>query len=106
MTWNKDLRTAYASYQVSEREAQRGMVYRDGFAQNWATDNRMVGEWQWGEVKNTLLLGVDYRRATLQSHDGDFYGIGAIDMFNPVYGNAVLPLNDLYSHHTERHQIT
>ncbi|MCW2483162.1 TonB-dependent siderophore receptor, partial [Candidatus Symbiopectobacterium sp. NZEC135] len=99
------LRTAYASYQVSEREAQRGMVYRDGFAQNWATDNRMVGEWQWGDVENTLLLGIDYRRANSQSRDGDFYGIGAIDMFNPVYGNAVLPLNDLYSHRTGRHQI-
>ncbi|MCW2475177.1 MULTISPECIES: TonB-dependent siderophore receptor [unclassified Symbiopectobacterium] len=102
---NMDLRTAYASYQVSEREAQRGMVYRDGFAQNWATDNRMVGEWQWGDVENTLLLGIDYRRANSQSRDGDFYGIGAIDMFNPVYGNAVLPLNDLYSHRTGRHQI-
>ncbi|MGK2888216.1 MAG: hypothetical protein ACSLEN_01135 [Candidatus Malihini olakiniferum] len=30
---NMDLRTAYASYQVSKCEAQRGIVYRDGFTQ-------------------------------------------------------------------------
>ncbi|MFT8209568.1 MAG: TonB-dependent siderophore receptor [Symbiopectobacterium sp.] len=102
---NMDLRTAFASRKFSEREAQRGMVYRDGFAQNWATDNRMVGEWQWGDVENTLLLGIDYHRSNSQSRDGDFYDIGAIDMFNPVYGNAVLPLNNLYSYRTGRHQI-
>ncbi|MGL9721485.1 hypothetical protein [Symbiopectobacterium sp.] len=54
---NMDLRTAYALGDVVDGRVDRGMTYRDGFAQNWATDNRMVGEWQWGDVENTLLLG-------------------------------------------------
>lgn len=52
-----DLRTAYAFGDVVDGRVDRGMTYRDGFVQNWATDNRMVGEWQWGDVENTLLLG-------------------------------------------------
>ncbi|WP_240618655.1 TonB-dependent siderophore receptor [Pectobacterium punjabense] len=40
---NLDLRNAYAISMVDERRADRGLTYRDGFAQNWATDNRLVG---------------------------------------------------------------
>lgn len=101
---NMDLRTAYVSYMLNDREAQRGLTYRDGFAQNWTTDNRMVGEWQWGAVENTLLLGFDYRRANSRSRDGNIYTFGSIDIFNPVYGNYTLSDSDLFDHHTGRNQ--
>ncbi|MGL9721484.1 TonB-dependent siderophore receptor [Symbiopectobacterium sp.] len=55
--------------------------------------------------KTRCCWGVDYRRANSQSSDGDFYGIGTINMFNPVYGNAVLPLDQLYDYRTGRHQM-
>lgn len=102
---NLDLRNAYAIAMVDERHASRGLTYRDGFAQNWATDNRLVGEWQWEDIENTLLLGFDYRRANTQSRDGNLYAFGSpIDIFNPVYGNYTLSDSDLFAHRSGRHQ--
>nr|WP_317984042.1 TonB-dependent siderophore receptor [Affinibrenneria salicis] len=105
---NMDLRGAYALGMVSgsDRLASRGLTYRDGFAQNWALDNRMVGEWQFADFDNTLLLGVDYRRANTQSRDANLYAFGdPIDIFNPVYGNYTPPGDDeLFDHRSGRHQ--
>ncbi|MBJ7222700.1 MULTISPECIES: TonB-dependent siderophore receptor [unclassified Brenneria] len=103
---NMDLRGAYVLGMVSDREAYRGLTYRDGFAQNWSTDNRMVGEWQFSDVENTLLLGVDYRRANTQSRDANLYSFGdPIDIFNPVYGNYTSPTDsELFDHRSGRHQ--
>ncbi|MEQ9924962.1 TonB-dependent siderophore receptor [Pectobacterium brasiliense] len=110
---NLDLRNAYAlgmytdpvTNVVSDRLANRGLTYRDGFAQNWATDNRLVGEWQWEDIENTLLLGFDYRRANTQSRDGNLYSFGQpIDIFNPVYGNYTSPDSQLFAHRSGRHQ--
>lgn len=110
---NLDLRNAYAlgmytdpvTNVVSDRLANRGLTYRDGFAQNWATDNRLVGEWQWEDIENTLLLGFDYRRANTQSRDGNLYSFGQpIDIFNPVYGSGTLSDSDLFNHRSGRHQ--
>ncbi|CAG73725.1 putative TonB-dependent ferrichrome receptor [Pectobacterium atrosepticum SCRI1043] len=102
---NLDLRNAYALSMADARQANRGLTYRDGFAQNWATDNRLVGEWQWEDIENTLLLGFDYRRANAQSRDGNLYSFGApIDIFNPVYGNYASPDSQLFDHRSGRHQ--
>lgn len=110
---NLDLRNAYAISMVDERRADRGLTYRDGFAQNWATDNRLVGEWQWEDIENTLLLGFDYRRANTQSHDADLSPYNSaqyrfindpIDIFNPVYGNYTLNDDQLSYHRSGRHQ--
>ncbi|BES83634.1 ligand-gated channel [Pectobacterium araliae] len=102
---NLDLRNAYAIGMVDERRASRGLTYRDGFAQNWATDNRLVGEWQWENIENTLLLGFDYRRANAQSRDANLSSFGQpIDIFNPVYGNYTSPDSQLFAHRSGRHQ--
>ncbi|WP_224718323.1 TonB-dependent siderophore receptor [Pectobacterium versatile] len=102
---NLDLRNAYALSMANDRQANRGLTYRDGFAQNWATDNRLVGEWQWEDIENTLLLGFDYRRANTQSRDGNLYAFGSpIDIFNPVYGNYTSPDSQLFDHRSGRHQ--
>ncbi|MBK4824672.1 Ferrichrysobactin receptor [Pectobacterium carotovorum subsp. carotovorum] len=102
---NLDLRNAYALSMANDRQANRGLTYRDGFAQNWATDNRLVGEWQWEDIENTLLLGFDYRRANTQSRDGNLYAFGdPIDIFNPVYGNYTSPDSQLFDHRSGRHQ--
>ncbi|QDX98560.1 TonB-dependent siderophore receptor [Pectobacterium carotovorum subsp. carotovorum] len=102
---NLDLRNAYALSMANDRQANRGLTYRDGFAQNWATDNRLVGEWQWEDIENTLLLGFDYRRANTQSRDGNLYAFGdPIDIFNPVYGNYKSPDSQLFAHRSGRHQ--
>ncbi|MEQ9861279.1 TonB-dependent siderophore receptor [Pectobacterium cacticida] len=102
---NLDLRNVYAMAMVDERHASRGLTYRDGFAQNWATDNRLVGEWLGEKIDNTLLLGVDYRRANTQSRDANLSAFGdPIDIFNPVYGHYTSPDSQLFQHRSGRHQ--
>lgn len=110
---NMDMRGVYAMGMVDDRTVNRGLTYRDGFAQNWSVDNRMVGEWRWGDIDNTLLLGVDYRRANTQSRDADLSPYNAslyqfnsvpLDIFSPVYGRYTLSDNQLSNHRSGRHQ--
>lgn len=101
-----DLRSVYALYMVDDRRANRGLTYRDGIAQGWAVDNRMVGNWQMSKAENTLLLGVDYQTANSRGKDANLYTFGdPLDIFNPQYGN-IPQLNDgdLFRHKTNRYQ--
>ncbi|WP_411704701.1 TonB-dependent siderophore receptor [Edaphovirga cremea] len=103
---NLDLRSPYVLAMVDDRHASRGLTYRDGFAQGWVVDNRMVGNWLMANSENTLLLGIDYQNANTRSHDGNLYSFGQpIDIFNPVYGNFTEPTDaDLFYHKSNRNQ--
>lgn len=49
-------------------------------------DQHLQGKLQTGNVKHTLLAGLDYTHYQLDSSTGG--GADTIDVFNPVYGNA------------------
>ncbi|AWH87936.1 TonB-dependent siderophore receptor [Limnobaculum parvum] len=100
------LRNVYGSYMLDDRNIQRGLTYRDGSAQNYAIDNRLVGNWTSGRFEDTLLLGTDYSTINSRGTDGNVYSFGSpLDIFNPVYGNYT-PVSDdqLFGHHTKRFQ--
>lgn len=100
------LRNVYGSYMVDDRNVERGLTYRDGSAQNYAIDNRLVGNWTIDRFENTLLLGTDYSTVNSRGQDGNIYSFGhPLDVFSPVYGNY-MPVSDnqLFSHHTKRFQ--
>lgn len=103
---NLDLRSSYLLAMVDDSHASRGLTYRDGFAQNWALDNRVVGNWQVDNWENTLLLGIDFQSANTRSHDGNLYSFGSpIDIFNPVYGDYTSPADsDLFRYKSKRNQ--
>ncbi|VEJ54385.1 TonB-dependent siderophore receptor [Pragia fontium] len=103
---NMDLRSIYGLGMVDDRHVNRGLTYRNGSAQSWAIDNRMVGNWTFDRFENTLLLGVDYFTANSRGKDANLYSFGApLDIFNPSYGNYN-PVSDdqLFSHRTKRFQ--
>ncbi|MDR0806470.1 MAG: TonB-dependent siderophore receptor [Enterobacteriaceae bacterium] len=101
-----DLRSVYGLSMVDDRHVSRGLTYRNGSAQSWALDNRMVGNWTFDRFEDTLLLGVDYFTANSRGKDANSYSFGEpLDIFNPVYGNYQ-PVSDdeLFSHRTKRFQ--
>ncbi len=101
-----ELRTAYGLSMADDTHVNRGLTYRNGSAQSWGVDNRMVGNWQFENSENTLLLGIDYFAANSRGKDANLYSFGApLDIFNPVYGNYQ-PLTDAdtFSHRTKRQQ--
>lgn len=100
------LRNIYALSMIDDQYANRGLTYRNGSAQSWAVDNRMVGNWLFNNAENTLLLGADYFTANSRGRDANLYSFGSpLNIFNPQYGNYTpLSDNDLFSHRTTREQ--
>lgn len=100
------LRGAYGLSMIDDRHVNRGLTYRDGSAQGWALDNRMVGNWSFDRFEHTLLLGVDYFTANSRGKDANLYSFGdPLDIFDPVYGNyQPVSDSDLFNHNTKRRQ--
>ena len=82
------LRGVYASYMLDDRQAGRGLTYRDGDYDAFTVDNRLVGNWYTDNTESTLLLGVDYQKFDVEYGNGDDFAFGGpIDIFDPQYGN-------------------
>lgn len=82
------LRSTYALFMQNDREAVRGLVYRDGRISSLTVDNRLIGRWYTDRTENTLLLGVDYQNLGIEGREADPFPFGApIDIFDPQYGN-------------------
>ncbi|MCK7566417.1 TonB-dependent siderophore receptor [Marinobacter xestospongiae] len=85
-----DLQSTYALMvnPENDREAVRGLVYRDGRTRSWTVDSRLVGRFYSERTENTLLLGIDYQNLGTNGQEADPFPFGApLDMFDPVYGN-------------------
>lgn len=99
-----ELRSVYALAMLNDREVSRGLVYRDGEANSWAIDNRLIGKWYTLNTENTLLLGVDYQKLEIDSNRFDSYSFGQpLDIFDPAYGNFT-PVTDADLQHEETEQ--
>jgi iron complex outermembrane receptor protein len=82
------LRSTYALFMQNDREAVRGLVYRDGRIDSLTVDNRLVGRWYTDRTENTLLVGVDYQNLGIEGREADPFPFGQpIDIFDPEYGN-------------------
>jgi len=103
---NMDLRSVYLLGMVDDTHASRSLTYRDGFAQAWGLDSRVVGNWLMSNSENTLLVGIDYQNANVRSRDNNFALVGdPIDIFNPVRGNYPGPTDDqLFNYKANRNQ--
>jgi iron complex outermembrane receptor protein len=99
------LRNVYVMNKIDDRNASRGVTYRNGSAQSWAVDNRMIGYWEMDRHENTLLIGLDYFNANSRGEDANYYGFSPIDIFNPQHGQyAPMPQSEIFSHQTNRDQ--
>lgn len=100
-----DLRNVYVMDMIDDRRASRGVTYRNGSAQSWAVDNRMIGYWEMDRHENTLLIGLDYFNANTRGEDANYYAFSPIDIFNPVYDQYTpIPQSAIFSHKTSRNQ--
>ncbi|WP_417330214.1 TonB-dependent siderophore receptor [Halomonas cupida] len=83
-------RDVYVSYMQDDRNAARGLTYRDGDYEAFTVDNRAIGRWYTDRTENTLLLGLDYQYLDINYDKYDFAGsIGPVDIFDPQHGNYV-----------------
>lgn len=81
------LRSTYFS-SATGNTASRGHVHRDGRIKSWTVDNQLVGDFNVGQLDNTLLLGLDYQDVDKRGNSfDDFSTFGDVDLFNPTYGN-------------------
>ena len=88
---NSDYASVYTSgLRADNRTVTRGVADSVGHANTFTVDNQAVLQVNTGPVRHTLLAGLDYIRS-----DGDYvYRINStggptLDLFNPVYGQAV-----------------
>lgn len=63
---------------------QSNFTYREHVS-SFATDNRFDAKLTTGAIEHNLIAGVDYRRTYNDSAYTFAYGIGTVDLFNPVY---------------------
>jgi iron complex outermembrane receptor protein len=79
---------------IDEETGEVGRVWNDGiFKQNfYGLQTDLIGKFETGSVKHTLLLGVDMSRA-VEDFDGRFDEDNPtfINIFNPIYGQVQRP---------------
>lgn len=61
------------------------------------TDNSLAFKFETGPAKHTLLAGVDYSYFKQVSGQAFIENAGAIDVYNPVYGNAPAPVFNFFN---------
>ncbi len=88
----------------------RRTLNRSGFAafENAATltvDNQLEWRVTRGDVRHTVLAGLDYQRRTNEAlRNFGTVGVPALDLFQPVYGQAAIPAQPLYQSEDARNQ--
>ncbi|MCK2044532.1 TonB-dependent siderophore receptor [Chromohalobacter moromii] len=98
------LRAISPRAELDGRTTARDLTYRDGSYDAFTVDNRLVGKWFTKDTENTLLLGVDYQHFDVDYQNGDQFGFGNIDVFDPEYGNYT-PASLQYGVEDKKEQI-
>ncbi|MNR82258.1 Ferrichrome-iron receptor precursor [compost metagenome] len=99
--WNLSQNVRYSAINVDYRHiygntllADQRTITRANLAQmtkgkTLALDNRAQKDFQWGEVKHSFALGVDYLKYKEDSGLGFGWTVPNLDMLAPVYGQAI-----------------
>ncbi|MCC5608958.1 TonB-dependent siderophore receptor [Nostoc sp. CHAB 5834] len=66
----------------------RVYAYDDFYSDDYSLQTNVVGKFNTGSVKHTLLFGLDLNRTNSNSFSkADFFNSAPLDIFNPVYRN-------------------
>jgi iron complex outermembrane receptor protein len=84
-------------YTTTPTELNRINFEGDTGVNSVAWDNRVENEFDLGETTHKFMAGVDYRYYRIDNVQNSKFGASAIDVLNPVYGGAQLPMDPLYS---------
>jgi iron complex outermembrane recepter protein len=80
-----DYRHLYYTQMLDEQTLGRAAFTVDETATIFSVDNSAQYDYQSDHIKNTLLMGLDYNRYTVDGHNGYAPGPG-LNFENPVYG--------------------
>lgn len=75
-------------------QLRRASLVSSGEFDTLSLDNQLEAQWGSGAVRHTVLAGVDYQQGRfvdLQGFGTVGAGLGLIDPFNPIYGQAANP---------------
>jgi iron complex outermembrane recepter protein len=86
--WRKD--------PVDDTLANRGYSYLNGDSTVHSIDNRLSKTFDFGEIKNTVMLGLDYKRSKADAQNNGFGFVPSINPFEPVYGSAFTVTSNPY----------
>lgn len=82
-----DFLGVFAFSSDNDRLGFRGYSYLNGDSTVHNIDNRLSKTFSFDQVKNTVLVGYDYKRSKADAENNGFGGVPTIDLFNPVYGS-------------------
>jgi iron complex outermembrane recepter protein len=73
----------------TQRLLSRGAYTRYDENRTFTVDNQLEAKWGWGNTEHTALIGVDYEKNQFErvQYNGT---VAALDIYNPVYGSAVV----------------
>ena len=80
----------------NDRLANRGYSYLNGDSKVHSVDNRLSKTFTWGAIKDTFMVGLDYKRSKADAQNNGFGFVPQIDMFDPVYGAAFAVTSNPY----------
>ncbi|TWG80231.1 iron complex outermembrane receptor protein [Cupriavidus gilardii J11] len=75
----------------SDRLLRRTLYWDQPTLNSFAVDTQAQADFRTGPLTHTLLTGVDYQHAEITGRNSVDGSAAPIDVFNPVYGNYVLP---------------
>lgn len=81
-----DFLGVYAFGSDNNRLANRGYSYTNGDSKVHNVDNRLSKTFVFGEIKNTIMVGYDFKRSRAEAVNNCCGGVPQIDLFDPVYG--------------------
>ncbi|MFC4250425.1 TonB-dependent siderophore receptor [Sinimarinibacterium flocculans] len=81
---------------IQRRRVLRVTNASDTDARALTADHRLQGQWRWGPVEQTVLVGVDATDVRLREVAGtlsipQIIQQGRFDLYEPVYGNYIVP---------------
>ena len=81
------------AYQPDGHTLNRASAISDDYLTTFAVDTQAEARFDTGALDHTLLLGLDYLKATSSTNFGNaIAGVPPIDLLNPIYGGVVIPV--------------
>lgn len=82
------------AWQADGHTLNRASAMSDDRLSNFAIDTQVEARFKTGALDHTLLLGLDYLRATSSRTFGNGVGVPPLDFLDPQYGGSLIPFPD------------
>ncbi|UDF31834.1 UNVERIFIED_ORG: TonB-dependent siderophore receptor (plasmid) [Roseateles sp. XES5] len=80
------------AYQPDGHTLNRASAVSDDWVSSFNVDTQLEARFDTGALDHTLLLGLDYLRASSSTNFGNGSGVPPLDLLNPQYGTAPIAI--------------